>query len=143
VKRVRGPSGIPHQVLSVALRLGVVARDLREALDAALELYGQRPSLAHVCARVVGIDRSKSRVARLPRVFPSMRSTELLAILMRRPLDYEIVRQRGSHRHLRSSAGYPDLLFSWHDGVTLAPRAVRKVLVKDVGLPIEEALKLV
>jgi predicted RNA binding protein YcfA (HicA-like mRNA interferase family) len=72
-----------------------------------------------------------------------MRSTELLAILMRQPLSYEIARQRGSHRHLRSSAGYPDLLFAWHDGVTLPPGLVRKVLVKDVGLSIEEALKLI
>ena len=45
-------------------------------------------------------------------------------------------------RRLESSRGYPPLGFAWHDGVTLAPGLVRKVLVKDVGLSVEQALEL-
>ncbi len=71
-----------------------------------------------------------------------MRAPELLAILTREPLNYRIVRQRGSHRRLESDSGYPPLGFAWHDGVTIPPGLVRKVLTKDVGLPTEEALRL-
>lgn len=61
---------------------------------------------------------------------------------MRRPLEYRIERQSGSHRSLKSSNGYPDVMFSFHDSVTIPPGAVRKILVKDVGLPEHEALDL-
>lgn len=71
-----------------------------------------------------------------------MKSQQLLAILMKAPLNYRIVRQNGSHRRLESD-NYPPLSFSWHDGVTLAPGQVRKVLTKDVGLPIDVARRLV
>jgi predicted RNA binding protein YcfA (HicA-like mRNA interferase family) len=53
------------------------------------------------------------------------------------------VRQKGSHRRLESTSGYPPLGFSWHDSVTISRRHVRKVLVDDVGLSEEEALTLV
>ncbi|MBX3194729.1 MAG: type II toxin-antitoxin system HicA family toxin [Microbacteriaceae bacterium] len=62
----------------------------------------------------------------------------MLRILLRH--GYAISRQNGSHRHLKGD-GLPDVLFSYHDGVTLAPGAVRKMLVKDVGLSEDEALK--
>jgi predicted RNA binding protein YcfA (HicA-like mRNA interferase family) len=75
-------------------------------------------------------------------VFPSKRSNELFAVLTRAPLNYRVVRQKGSHKKLESDSGYPPIGFSWHDGVTLAPGLVRKVLTKDVGLSIEEALRL-
>ncbi len=78
----------------------------------------------------------------MPASFPSLKARWLLAILARSPLDYRVVRQRGSHRHLRSSAGHPDLLFSFHDRVTIPPEAVRKILVRDVGLTEDEALQL-
>jgi len=71
-----------------------------------------------------------------------MRSQELLGMLMRAPLDYRVVRQRGSHRRLESRRGYPPLGFAWHDGVTLAPGLVRKVLTKDVCLSVDDALRL-
>jgi predicted RNA binding protein YcfA (HicA-like mRNA interferase family) len=72
-----------------------------------------------------------------------MRAPKLLALLCRAPLNYEIVRQNGSHRRLESPSGYPPLGFSWHDGVTIPRGLVRKVLVDDVGLSVEEALTLV
>jgi predicted RNA binding protein YcfA (HicA-like mRNA interferase family) len=71
-----------------------------------------------------------------------MRARRLLTVLARPPLSYRVVRQTGSHRRLESSAGYPPLTFAWHDGVTIAPGAVRKVLVKEVGLSAEDALRL-
>jgi len=76
-------------------------------------------------------------------VFPSLKASELLAVLMRKPLNYQVERQRGSHRKLTSPAGYPDLWFSFHDGVTVPPGAVKKILTKDVGLSEQDALALV
>jgi predicted RNA binding protein YcfA (HicA-like mRNA interferase family) len=73
--------------------------------------------------------------------FPSMKARDLLAVLMREPLSYEIARQRGSHRRLRAP-GRPPLTFAFHDRATVAPGLVRKVLCRDVGLPEDEALKL-
>lgn len=68
-----------------------------------------------------------------------MKAPKLLAILCREPLAYEVVRRQGSHRVLESPNGYPRLLFSFHDRQTLPPGMVRKVLVKDVGLTLDEA----
>jgi predicted RNA binding protein YcfA (HicA-like mRNA interferase family) len=70
--------------------------------------------------------------------FPSMKAGDLLRVLCRDPLGYSVDRQRGSHRRLVSEK-YPPLLFSFHDGVTVAPRLVRKILLQDVGLTAEEA----
>jgi len=75
-------------------------------------------------------------------VFPALKAKRLLAVPMRRPLHYTVQRQSGSHRTLASSAGYPTLLFSFHDGVTIPPGAVRKILTKDTGLTEAEALAL-
>lgn len=74
--------------------------------------------------------------------FPSLKAPKLLAILMKEPLTYEIARQDGSHRRMKSRNGYPSLTFSWHDRATIPPGLVRKTLVKDVGLAEDEALKL-
>jgi predicted RNA binding protein YcfA (HicA-like mRNA interferase family) len=73
--------------------------------------------------------------------FPSMKARELLAVLMREPLSYEIVRQRGSHRRLKGP-GRPPITFAFHEGAAVAPGVVRKILCRDVGLGEEEALKL-
>jgi predicted RNA binding protein YcfA (HicA-like mRNA interferase family) len=70
-----------------------------------------------------------------------MKARQLLAVLARPPLRYHVVRQSGSHRRLKSAAGYPPLTFAWHDGATVAPVAVRKLLVEMVGLSVEEALR--
>lgn len=66
----------------------------------------------------------------------------MLAVLQRAPLSYVVKRQKGSHRHLTSAAGYPDLLYSFHDQQEIRPRVVRDVLVKDVGLTEEAALEM-
>jgi predicted RNA binding protein YcfA (HicA-like mRNA interferase family) len=70
-----------------------------------------------------------------------MKARELLAVLMREPLSYEIVRQRGSHRRLKTP-GRPSITFAFHDRATVGPAVVRKVLCRDVGLGEDEALKL-
>jgi predicted RNA binding protein YcfA (HicA-like mRNA interferase family) len=72
-----------------------------------------------------------------------MKARQLLSVLTRPPLRYEVVRRTGSRRRLKSAAGYPPLTFAWHDGVTIAPGMVRKVLVQEVGLSLEEALQCV
>lgn len=73
--------------------------------------------------------------------FPSMKAKQLLAVLMREPLGYRIVRQRGSHRTL-AAPGRPRILFASHDRHTLPPGRVRKILVDQVGLDEQEALDL-
>lgn len=65
-----------------------------------------------------------------------------MALLQREPLAYEIVRQRGSHRRLRSRNGHPDIGFSFHTSVTIPGGLVRKLLVGDVGLSEDEARSL-
>jgi predicted RNA binding protein YcfA (HicA-like mRNA interferase family) len=74
--------------------------------------------------------------------FPSVKARKLLAVLQREPLAFEIVRQKGSHRRMKSRNGYGVLTFSWHDGATIPPGLVEKTLVEDVGLDREEALEL-
>lgn len=46
------------------------------------------------------------------RDFPSMKARDLLAVLMRELLRYEIVRQRGSHRRL-AAPGRPSITFAF------------------------------
>jgi predicted RNA binding protein YcfA (HicA-like mRNA interferase family) len=73
--------------------------------------------------------------------FPSMKAAQLLRILKSQPLNYETTRQSGSHRRLRS-VGRPSLTWAFHDGRTLAPGEVRRILVTQVGLAEDEALRL-
>ena len=73
--------------------------------------------------------------------FPSMNARRLLAILMREPLGYRIVRRRGSHRTL-AAPGRPRFVFAFHDRAELSGGLVRSVLVKDVGLEEQGALDL-
>jgi predicted RNA binding protein YcfA (HicA-like mRNA interferase family) len=57
-------------------------------------------------------------------------------------LAYEIVRQRGSHRRLEAE-GRPPLTFAFHDSESLSPGVVRDILMKQVGLTYDEALRVV
>jgi predicted RNA binding protein YcfA (HicA-like mRNA interferase family) len=70
-----------------------------------------------------------------------MKAQALVAVLRRAPLSYSVARQSGSHRKF-SSENYPPVTFSYHDGVTVPPGVVRKILVGTVGLSEEEALGL-
>jgi predicted RNA binding protein YcfA (HicA-like mRNA interferase family) len=80
-----------------------------------------------------------SRVDCVPE-FPSMDANKLLRILLREPLAYRVVRQKGSHRTLVSANGYPKILYSYHREV--GGSSVRDVLVRQVGLTVDEALAI-
>ena len=73
--------------------------------------------------------------------FPSIKAKLLLAILERKPLNYRVVRQSGSHRRMESPDN-PPLTFSFHDRATIPSGLVRKILTKDVMLAEDEARKL-
>lgn len=74
--------------------------------------------------------------------FPSMKGRALLAVLERSPLNYRVIRQRGSHRRMRSPR-HPPVTFAFHDRATIPPKGVRKTLLDEVGLSEAEARKLV
>lgn len=65
----------------------------------------------------------------------------MLAILQRE-LGYRVERQVGSHRRLVAE-GRPTLTFAFHDGVSLSPGVVRDILIRQVGLTHDDALKVV
>jgi predicted RNA binding protein YcfA (HicA-like mRNA interferase family) len=73
---------------------------------------------------------------------PSMKCGALLAVLQGPPLNYLVVRQRGSHMRLEAE-GRPPLTFAFHDGVEVPRMLVYKILVKTVGLTEDEASALV
>ena len=74
--------------------------------------------------------------------FPSLPAKKLMRVLKREPLQYVITRQSGSHKTLESNRGYPRLLLAFHDRDTIPRGLVRKILVSDVGLSVDEALDL-
>ena len=59
-----------------------------------------------------------------------MKAKRFLAVLERQPLGYEVVRQSGSHRRMRSP-DHPPLTFSFHDSATIPASLVRKILGVD------------
>jgi predicted RNA binding protein YcfA (HicA-like mRNA interferase family) len=73
--------------------------------------------------------------------YPSLKARALFRILSREPLSYKVLRRNGSHRTLISET-YPQLTFAFHDGDTVPPGLVRKILTKDVGLSDDEAVAL-
>jgi len=77
----------------------------------------------------------------VPNPFPSLRAPAMLAVLTRE-LGYKIDRQQGSHRRLKAK-GRPSLTFAFHDRESLSPGEVRDILMKQVGLSKEEALRVV
>lgn len=75
-----------------------------------------------------------------PPRFGAVKAAKMLRILD--GLGYVTVRQKGSHRRLKAP-GRPSLTFSHFGGDELPPGLVRTILVKEVGLTIEEALEVV
>ena len=78
---------------------------------------------------------------RMPNPFPSLKARAMLRLL-RGELGYEVAGQSGSHRRLVAE-GRPSLTFAFHDDRSLTPVEVRDILVKQVGLSLDEALKVV
>lgn len=73
--------------------------------------------------------------------WPSLGAKKMLRFL-KRELGYEVISQEGSHRKLASD-GRPTIVFAFHDNATVAPRTVREILVRQVGLSLEEAEKVI
>lgn len=67
-----------------------------------------------------------------------MKARELRRILERAPLSYEVKRSKGGSHMVLTAEGRPPLNWSFHDGQTLAPGLVRKILKRDIGLTDEE-----
>ena len=74
--------------------------------------------------------------------FASMRARQLLRLLQRAPLGYEVARSRGSHKVL-TAPGYPKILFAFHGSRAVPGWLVRRILTQQVGLADAEALRLV
>lgn len=71
-----------------------------------------------------------------------MRAKAVYRILTREPLNYTLSRRAGSHRRLKAE-GRPPITWAYHDSHTLSPGELRRVLVQQVGLEEDEALRLV
>jgi len=66
-----------------------------------------------------------------PRDWPSIKAKQALAALLR--IGWTIKRQSGTSHRILKRPSWPDLLFAFHDRVTLGPAAM-KVLAKKTGL---------
>jgi predicted RNA binding protein YcfA (HicA-like mRNA interferase family) len=62
--------------------------------------------------------------------------------LLERELGYRAIRRSGSHVRMVSE-GRPDITFAFHDDVSINPRTVRGILVRDVGLTLAEAEEVI
>ncbi|MGA9624669.1 MAG: type II toxin-antitoxin system HicA family toxin [Bryobacteraceae bacterium] len=60
-----------------------------------------------------------------------MKAKQALAALLR--IGWTIKRQQGTSHRILARDGWPDILFAYHDRVTLGPAAMR-VLAKKTGL---------
>jgi len=67
--------------------------------------------------------------------WPSTKAKQALAALLR--IGWSIKRQRGTSHRILERSGWPDVLFAYHDRVTLGPNAMR-VLAKKTGLRRED-----
>ena len=65
------------------------------------------------------------------RHWPSVKAPKALAALQR--IGWRIKRQGGTSHRILERPGWPDILFAYHDRVTLGPTAV-KILAKKTGL---------
>ena len=67
--------------------------------------------------------------------WPSTKSKQVLAALIR--IGWRIKRQNGSSHKILSRDGWQDVLFAYHDKVTLGPAAM-KVLARKTGLTVDD-----
>lgn len=75
----------------------------------------------------------------MPNPFPTLRLRQLLKILRR--LGYEVERQESSH-HWLVAPDRPPLCLAFHGSREISSHEVRDVLVRQVGLSKDEALKV-
>jgi predicted RNA binding protein YcfA (HicA-like mRNA interferase family) len=69
------------------------------------------------------------------RKWPSVKAKQALAALLR--IGWTIKRQQETSHRILARDGWPDILFAYHDRVTLGPAAMR-VLAKKTGLSPED-----
>jgi len=63
--------------------------------------------------------------------WPSVKAPKALAALLR--IGWRIKRQSGTSHRILERPGWPDILFAYHDRVTLGPTAM-KILARKTGL---------
>lgn len=68
---------------------------------------------------------------------PVLKANEVIAILVR--LGFTEVRQRGSHKQFRDSAGHCTTV-PFHQGRDISPILLRQI-AKDIGVALDELLK--
>lgn len=68
--------------------------------------------------------------------FPAMKARRLRRVLER--LGYVVVRTSGSHRQMECE-GRQSITFSAHDSTEVPSVLVRRILVKQAGLSVQEA----
>jgi predicted RNA binding protein YcfA (HicA-like mRNA interferase family) len=73
--------------------------------------------------------------------FPALKVRALLALLTSESLGYRVVRQTGSHRRLEAP-GRPPLTIAFHSQ-EVPGFLVRRILVREVGLSVADALELI
>jgi predicted RNA binding protein YcfA (HicA-like mRNA interferase family) len=73
--------------------------------------------------------------------FSAMRARSVLRLLQRE-FGYTVVRRSGSHRILKAP-DRPRIIFAFHDKDEVGPSLLRDILVKQVGLSLEEAKEVV
>jgi predicted RNA binding protein YcfA (HicA-like mRNA interferase family) len=73
--------------------------------------------------------------------FPSLKARQILRVLGR--LGYQVTQHGGSSHRWLEAEGRPKLRFAHHDRVSVPPARVRNMLVKQAGLTVEEALKVI
>jgi predicted RNA binding protein YcfA (HicA-like mRNA interferase family) len=71
--------------------------------------------------------------------FPSMKWPQFRRVLTRKPLEYRLDHQSGSHGKWVSDAGYPELRLAFHDQDELPGGLIKRILTKTVGLSEKQA----
>lgn len=74
--------------------------------------------------------------------FPSLKANQFLRKLTSEPLNYRIIRSKGSQMILKSK-GRGDIIFSWHGKVEIPGFRIRKVLIESAGLSEEQAWQVI
>lgn len=67
-------------------------------------------------------------------VWPAVKAKRVLAALLRS--GWQVKRQSGSHRTL-ARAGWPDVVFAFHDGEEVGPRMLARI-ARHTGLTPED-----
>jgi len=77
------------------------------------------------------------------RKFPSLKAKIFYRVLTSEPLNYRLKRKgSGSHRILFYE-GRETINFSWHDNEEISGQIIKKVLIKNARLTIEQAWEVI